>query len=200
MGKRKRGLFSRPGGAYGGGLMRMDRIVQGALLAVMWCMTGCGPKVEPPPRSMNPMPLPEFTLTALDGRVFTRADLQGKITVLHFCASWSPASAREIPQLEQLQEIFAEDRVQVIGIALEEKEGDMRAFAERTPVGYPILLAKESFHREVGGIDAIPTTFLVDDRGMIMNRHTGLVGRSVLEADVRRMLEERKTAEKVADR
>lgn len=163
---------------------------------ILITLVACGPKVEPPPRSIPPTPLPDFSLTALDGRTCTPANLRGKITVLHFCASWSPASAREIPQLEALQRAFAKKNVQVIGIALEEKEGDLRAFLERTPVSYLMLPASESFHRIFGGIDAIPTTFLVDHRGVIMNRYTGMIGLPTLEADIRRMIEEKRQAEK----
>jgi peroxiredoxin len=167
--------------------------------ALAMLSTGCGPKIEPPPRASAPVPLPDFELPTLDGKVFSSSQLRGKITVLHFCASWSPASAREIPLMKQLQADLAKKGVQVVGIALEEDGGsDMRAFAQTSPFPYPLLLADTTFHRQLGGIDAIPTTFLIDGDGRIMNRHTGLVGRDLLLADIRRMIAERDEAAKVA--
>lgn len=160
---------------------------------------GCGPKIEPPPRASAPVPLPDFELPALDGTPFSSSRLRGKITVLHFCASWSPASAREIPLMKQFHADLGEEGVQVVGIALEEDGGsDMRAFAQTAPFTYPLLVADSTFHRQLGGIDAIPTTLLIDAEGRVMNRHTGLVGRDVLLADIRRMIAERDEAAKLA--
>jgi peroxiredoxin len=160
---------------------------------------GCGPKTEPPPRSGAPTPLAAFSLPDLQGQTYSSASFGGKITILHFCASWSPSSAREIELLRRIQDTFAEEDVQVVGIALEEDGGsDMRAFAQKTSFNYPLLIADENFHRKLGGIDAIPSTLMVDPQGQIVNRYTGLVGEDTLIADLRRMIEERKQAAKLA--
>jgi peroxiredoxin len=169
------------------------------LLAAGLLLAACAPKVEPPPRTMAPTPLAEFTLPDLQGRSFTSSSLRGKITVLHFCASWSPGSAREIAQLAQVQDKLGAKGVQVVGIALEEDGGsDMRAFAARTLLNYPMLLADDSFHRTLGGIDAIPSTFLIDPDGRIMNRHTGMLAPEFLDAELALMLKEAKEAAKLA--
>lgn len=177
--------------------MKPSRTV--TLLAGLLMLAACGPKVEPPPRTVSPAPLAEFTLPDLSGTTFQSTSLRGKITVLHFCASWSPASAREIAQLARVQQEFGPKGVQVVGIALEEDGGsDMRAFVQRTALNYPMLLADDSFHRKLGGIDAIPSTFLVDGDGRIMNRHTGLLSPEFLEAELRLMIQEAKEAAKLA--
>lgn len=166
---------------------------------LMMVLAACSPKVEPPPRPTAPVPLPDFELPKLEGGTLSRADLRGKITVLHFCASWSPASAREISLMRELQEELGPKGVQVVGIALEEDDGrHMRAFAAQDPFPYPVLVADDTFHRQLGGIDAIPTTFLIDGNGMVMNRHTGLVSPDVLKADLLRMIQERDEAAKLA--
>jgi peroxiredoxin len=170
-----------------------------AACVVMLALTGCAPKVEPPPRTVSPSPLGAFTLPDLQGTPVSSASFHGKITILHFCASWSPSSAREISQLVRIQSRYGKKGVQVIGIALEEDDGsDMRAFAKRTSLNYPMLIADDSFHRQLGGIDAIPSTFMIDPDGRIMNKHTGLISPEFMEAEIALMRQEAKEAAKLA--
>lgn len=156
-------------------------------------LASCSPKVEPPPRSVAPSPGPTFSLKDLQGQPVTSDSLKNKIVVLHFCASWSPSSAREVRQLALLQEKYRKKGVQVVGIALEEGDGaDMRAFAARTPFNYPVALAPSDFHREFGGIEAIPTTFMISTGWVIMNKHTGLISPEFLAAELDLMIREAK--------
>jgi peroxiredoxin len=163
------------------------------LLTAGW-LVSCSPKVEAPPRSLAPTPAPAFSLKDLQGNTITSDSLKGKIVVLHFCASWSPSSAREVRQLAHLQEKYQKKGVQVIGIAMEEGDGsDMRTFATRTPFNYPVVLAPDHFHREFGGIEAIPTTFMISPNWVVMNKHTGMISVEFLEAELDFMIQEAET-------
>lgn len=171
----------------------------GAVLSLLalGILVSCGPKVEPPPRNLAPTPAPSFTLTDLQGNKVASDSLHGKIVVLHFCASWSPSSAREVRQLAALQEKYGPKGVQVIGIAVEEGDGsDMKVFASRTPFNYPVLLATSDFHRQFGGIEAIPTTFMISPDWMVMNKHTGMISVEFLEAELDLMIDEAKAKTK----
>ncbi|MDX6765268.1 MAG: TlpA disulfide reductase family protein [Candidatus Methylacidiphilales bacterium] len=162
-------------------------------------LAACTTKVEPPARNITPTAAPSFTLPDLAGNPVSSDSFKGKILVIHFCASWSPSSAREIRQLCAIQEAYREKNVQVIGLALEEAGGaDMKAFASQTPFNYPVLVAPSNFHREFGGIEAIPSTFLINPSGMIMNKHTGMIAQEYLEAELDLMIREAKEAAKGA--
>ena len=170
---------------------------RGMILLMAGLLASCGPKVEPPPRSMTPTPAPSFSLTDLQGNTLSSDSLHGKIIVLNFCASWSPSSAREVRQLAALQDKYRDKGVQVVGIAMEEGNGnDLKAFASRTPFNYPVALASSNFHQDFGGIEAIPTTFMINPDWVIINKHTGMVGPEFLEAELDLMLKEAKAKAK----
>ena len=162
-------------------------------LLALGTLVSCGSKVEAPPRNLAPTAAPSFTLPDLQGNKVSSDSLRGKIVVLHFCASWSPSSAREVHELAAIQEKYQAKGVQVVGIAVEEGDGsDMKAFATKTPFNYPVLLASSDFHREFGGIEAIPTTFMISPDWMLMNKHTGMISVEFIEAELELMLKEAK--------
>lgn len=145
---------------------------------------------QPPPRSINPFALPEFELPTPDGGKLSSNSLKGKITLINFWTTWSPASIRQKNELMVLRDRYRESGIQVVGIAVSTDNSieDIKSFISHENVDYPIGIADRNFHHKFKGIDAIPSTFVVDPDGMIVNRYTGVALPEELDKEVRYLL------------
>jgi len=132
---------------------------------------------------------PEFTLLTLEGEAVKLSDFQGKIIILDFWATWCPPCRKGIPDLVSMQNDF-NNNVQVIGISfdLSSTQDELESFIENYGINYPVLLGTIDVAVAYGNIQAIPTTFLIDRDGLIINKHVGLVPKSVLIQEIKSII------------
>jgi thiol-disulfide isomerase/thioredoxin len=137
----------------------------------------------------NPQPAPAFLARDIDGNVVSTADWQGKVVLLNFWATWCPPCREEIPELVDLQNRY-KDRLQVIGISMDDPEevGLVKKFAVRAGVNYPIVMASREIIQEYGGVPALPTSFVVNTEGKVVQKHVGLYPTFVYETEARSLL------------
>ncbi len=130
---------------------------------------------------------PEFSLPLLDGGQASLSQFRGKVVILDFWASWCPPCKREIPDFVDLQQRYGAKGLQVVGVALDDS-GPVRAFAASAGINYPVLLGDDAIARLYGGIEGIPTTFVIDRQGRIVKRYEGYRPRQVFEEDLAALL------------
>ena len=132
---------------------------------------------------------PAWELKTVDGKTIRSSDFKGKIVVLDFWATWCPPCRAEIPGFVELQKQYARDGVVVIGVSLDQGEpAAVKKFAEKLGVNYPIVLGDQDIVRAFGGVESIPTTFIIDREGRIVSRHVGFTEKSDLEKDIKPLL------------
>lgn len=115
----------------------------------------------------------EVELPSLNGELVRLSDYRGEWVVLNYWATWCAPCRKEIPDLSQLHD--AHDDITVLGLAFEDTEPeDFVRFLEQYPASYPILLV-DTFDppASLGAPRALPTTFLVDGQGVIVNTWLG---------------------------
>ncbi|MGF1679288.1 MAG: TlpA family protein disulfide reductase [Candidatus Methylacidiphilales bacterium] len=168
---------------------RLGRGLQVLLVCVAVCACSDTLK-EPPPRSINPFPLPDFELPTPDGKTIRSETLRGTITLITFWSTWAPSSIRQGEDLQRVQSRFPDVKIALLGIALstDEDHGDIQSFLEHGNVDFPIVIAPRSFHHRFQGIEAVPTTFVVDTSGMVVNRYTGVAVPSELDRELRYLI------------
>jgi len=124
---------------------------------------------------------PEFALQDLDGRRHSVTEWDGKVLALNFWASWCLPCREEIPGFIMLQEKFADQGLQFIGIALERTE-TARSFVAEVGINYPVLIGEQEVIRiaeQYGNtIGALPYTVIIDRNGKI-----AFIKRGPLHAD-----------------
>lgn len=137
----------------------------------------------------NPQPAPAFLARDIDGNVVSTADWQGKVVLLNFWATWCPPCREEIPELIDLQNRY-KDRLHVIGISMDDPEeaGLVKKFAVRAGINYPIVMASREIIQEYGGVPALPTSFVVNTEGKVVQKHVGLYPTFVYETEARALL------------
>src|SRR5580698_10795315 len=135
----------------------------------------------------NPDPAPDFKLTSLDGKPLTLAALQGKVVLLNFWATWCGPCRAEIPDLVALQERY-DGRLQIIGLNVDDEEADIQQYVKETKINYPVAMTSNEVRRQFGGIPALPTSFVLDTEGRVVQKHVGLWNPAVYEAEIRALL------------
>lgn len=127
---------------------------------------------------------PDWQLSGFDGKPIKLSDFKGKVVLLNFWATWCAPCRKEIPTLVALQKEHGERGVAVIGVSLD--QGDpaaVQSFASRMGITYPVAIGNENVQTSYG-VEAIPTTFIVDRAGNIVAVHQGDAPRELIEADI----------------
>ena len=133
----------------------------------------------------NPKPIPDLTMTTLDGKTITTKDLAGKVAIFYFWATWCAPCRAEIPDLVKLQDQY-KDHLVIIGVLSEDEPGPhVSRFAADYKINYPIVPETKELLAAFPGIYALPTTFMVGPDGKMMQKHIGQIRAALIELETR---------------
>lgn len=132
---------------------------------------------------------PNFSLKSVKGKTVKLSDFKGKIVIVDFWATWCPPCRKGIPDLVSIQKKFKKDVV-VIGISLDAEKTikDVPEFVKNYKINYPILYGDEKVVVDYGGIQSIPTTFVIDRKGNVVDSHVGLVEKDTYINKIKELL------------
>lgn len=134
--------------------------------------------------------MPSFSLASVrNGEIVDSKNFKGKVLLLTFFATWCPPCVEEVPVLVKLQDDLGEAGFSVIGLSVDQQgPAIVASFVEKRGVNYPVLLAEAKTTSDFGGVYGIPVAFLVNKSGNVVKKYTGYVGHTVLEKDIRSLL------------
>jgi thiol-disulfide isomerase/thioredoxin len=116
---------------------------------------------------------------------------RGKVLVVNFWASWCPPCREEIPGLIRMQEKFAANGLQVVGIAVDSAAKSRQA-ADEMKISYPVLVAELQIidvTRRLGNrAGGLPFTVVLDRDGRLVTTHLGLLSEAQLERLIKPVL------------
>lgn len=165
----------------------------GITAATIWRFGSFGPPIEATVAAShetvrflrNPTRIADFSLWDLDGRQISSADWAGKVALVNFWATWCPPCRAEIPELVALQQKYR-DQLQIIGISEDESSPEhVRQFAVEHKINYPIAMATSTLDQTFSGISSLPTSFLIDRDGQIVQKHLGMLNAKTTELETR---------------
>jgi len=170
------------------------RALRCLLAATLLVATGCGASAKVPQSGnvirfvRHPDRAPEFELEGLDGQPLRLASVRGKVVLLNFWATWCGPCRAEIPDLIALQEKYA-GKLQIIGLTVEEDDaGVVKEAVARTGINYPVAMTSAEMRLKYGGIAALPTSFVLDREGRVVQKHEGLRDPLLYETEIRALL------------
>lgn len=171
-------------------------------LITLFSVIGCRPAAAPvavdkKPVSVNgvpakdaqaqPMkPVAEMSWTGFEGNVQKLKDLNGKVVILDFWATYCPPCIEEIPHLMELQAKYGADNLHIVGLHVggEEDRPKVPEFVERLKITYPLAYPEDALSAYIFGQQtAIPQTAIFDRKGRMVKKIAGFDAAIKLELD-----------------
>jgi cytochrome c biogenesis protein CcmG/thiol:disulfide interchange protein DsbE len=136
----------------------------------------------------NPDAAPEFKLDGIDGRPLSLASGRGKVILLNFWATWCGPCRAEIPDLIALQQKY-QGQLQIIGLTVDEDDAAVvKQVVAESGINYPVAISPPEVRMQYGGIPALPTSFVLDAQGRVVQKHEGLRDPALYETEIRALL------------
>lgn len=120
--------------------------------------------------------VPDFSWKDSTGKTITIDSYRGKATLINFWATWCVPCKRELPDLVALSREMAARDVRILGISTDRGANvgeEVAGFVRDRGIPYQILISSEDLEEAFGNVRAIPTTFLVDADGKIVQTFVG---------------------------
>ncbi|MEJ2380358.1 MAG: TlpA disulfide reductase family protein [Gammaproteobacteria bacterium] len=136
-------------------------------------------------------PRPDFSLKDLDGKSHDISDWNGKVVLLNFWATWCPPCRHEIPAFIKLQKEFGPKGLQVVGVAIDQKNL-VEEFRDTVGINYPLLVgdmnAVDVSKRYGNQYGEIPYTVFIDRQGRIAHIQRGEISEQQAAKIIRSLL------------
>ena len=123
---------------------------------------------------------PEFSAEDIAGNLISLKELQGKIVILHFWASWCPQCEEELKIFENTWRKNKTNGVEVIGVALQDDLNTVTQVASELALSFRLIADPESYVSNLYGVRAVPETFVIGEDGNIIGLYIGVVDQITL--------------------
>jgi peroxiredoxin len=126
-----------------------------------------------PVEAAAPAAAPDFSLPARDGSAVRLSDLRGQVVMINFWATWCGPCRQEMPLLEQIHARYEPLGFTLLGVNVEPDSAPAQAWLKGMPVSFPILFDRENAVSAQFGVEAMPSSVLIDREGRVRHVHRG---------------------------
>lgn len=116
---------------------------------------------------------PEISLPGLDGKTIKLSGLKGQVVMVNFWASWCQPCRTEMPLIEALYNKYKKIGFTVLAVNVDEDPDNARAMLKEVPVSFPVVLDTKNTSIQEYQVQAMPSTYMVDRKGVIREVHRG---------------------------
>jgi len=138
----------------------------GAVLAAL-ALAGATAAAGAEPRAWQGPQPGGFALQDLDGRTHRLADYRGRVVLVNFWATWCEPCRAEMPSIERLRADLADRPFSVLAVNLAEPRSRIEKFLAAMPLGFPVLLDRDTAVAKAWRARILPATYLVDRDGRV---------------------------------
>jgi len=133
----------------------------------------------------------DFTLPDVSGNSVRLSAFRGQVVMLNFWATWCTPCNVEIPWFVEFQRIYGDAGFVVLGVSLDDDGWrSVKPYLDEKGVNYQVVVGDDEIARSYGGVESLPTTFLIDRAGRIATMHEGLVEKQTYEKDIQDLIKE----------
>ncbi len=165
--------------------MRLFRVLFFLIL-----LAGCGEEANRPPASGAAAPA-FATVNLAGGAVKVPDDFRGRVVALRFWADWCPYCRKEMAALQPVYARLRERGVEILAVNVAQDAATARAFIAPLNIAYPVLLDPEGATARAYGVQALPTTWLLDGDGVVRGKIVGEATPEVFEQQVVKLFDGR---------
>ncbi len=134
---------------------------------------------------------PDFIRTDLAGQPVRLSSYRGKVVLLNFWATWCEPCRVEAPTFSTWQKKYGRERMQVIGVSMDDDVAEVRRFVAKFSLAYPIVLGDAQLGELYGGILGLPVSYVIDTEGRVAARYQGATDLARLEERIAALLPRR---------
>lgn len=133
---------------------------------------------------------PDFALTDANGKQIKLSDYRGKVVLLNFWATWCGPCTVEIPWFIEFEQQYRSQGFEVLGVSMDEDGWSVvKPYIAEHKLNYRVLLGNDSVSQLYGGVESLPTTFIIDREGKFaFSPHVGLAGRNEYLNEIQTLL------------
>ncbi len=115
----------------------------------------------------------DFALPTRDGGTVHLSELRGQVVMINFWASWCGPCRQEMPLLQQLYGKYEPLGFTLLGVNVEPDSTQAQDWLKKVPVTFPILFDRDNKVSAQFGVEAMPSTVLIDREGNVRHVHRG---------------------------
>jgi peroxiredoxin len=135
-------------------------------------------------------PAPDFSLTDATGETVKLSDQKGKVVLLNFWATWCGPCKVEIPWFISFQQQYKDRNFTVLGVAFDDDGWtSVKPYLAEHKINYRVVVGNDALDKAYGGVESLPTTFLIGRDGRIASKHVGLISKPTYQDEIARLLQ-----------
>lgn len=148
---------------------------------------------------------PDFTVVDQNGKTHTLSDYKGKVVFLNFWATWCPPCKQELPHIEEIYQEYGKNEKEVIVLGItnptskqypysqdQKTKEEIKQFVEESGLTYPTLFDETGEIFAQYGIQAFPTTFMINKEGEIYGYITGALTKDNMKGIIQQTIENKR--------
>ena len=116
---------------------------------------------------------PDFALPARDGGEVRLSELKGQVVMINFWATWCGPCRQEMPLLQQIHAKYEPLGFTMLGVNVEPDSVAAQNWLKGMPVSFPIVFDRKSEVSSSFGVEAMPSSVLIDREGRVRHVHRG---------------------------
>jgi len=120
-------------------------------------------------------PAPDFALPDLEGKEISLSSLKGKVLILTFWSIYCQPCRQEMPMMDSLYQKYRSEGLDVVGVNIDRDPlASVQNFVKENRLTFPILLDRERSAMRAYRGHFLPSTFLIDRSGIIVDKVVGI--------------------------
>ncbi|MCX7154147.1 MAG: TlpA disulfide reductase family protein [Proteobacteria bacterium] len=116
---------------------------------------------------------PALDIKLLNGKILTATQLQGKVVVQMYWATWCPYCRADLAEMQRIYQQQQARGLEVVALSIDESDKTAREFWKGKNYSFPSAMRSDAIFEHYGRIGTTPTYFIIDREGVVRQRING---------------------------